>query len=482
MRNSGEQTRLERQLKELQRGKAKVIEASEASDKQIKEAAGLKQSLAAKTAEAAASSAALADLKDDLEASQQRVNEEKDKVKQISQKMDELFAKYQAAEMYTATLEQQLAGLKQVDATNAARQSLEASRLNDVEEQLADERAKNQALEQRRVAELKRVQADLDSQMGLLQAAQRELGEETVDLVTESLEEQAGGQLLALVSDKKALVQEVATLKQCKEKLEATLLQERQRASDGLVALEALERRLSDEKSSHRFEQERLEGLQKMSADLSTSRASELQHLKEQLVRLKFDSMGVAATQDAQRTLEDAEKSRLADEVQSQKASLAEAIGEKSRLEAALREAVEEVRTAANSQRSMEESFAGEIKDLRKRKFQTETLKLEGQLEEAWMDNKKSRPLSTDGACWAKRAMDMENSSGKAFAQLKNLGANFGAEDLEHGRCATYCHMSFFDGSEMVRWFFRWKLAGQPGKQKLRPGTGPRSVEVAGHP
>lgn len=88
----------------------------------------------------------------------------------------------------------------------------------------------------------------------------------------------------AVVSDKKALMQEVATLEQRKEKLEATLLQERQRASDGLVAFEALERRLSaDQKSSHSFEQQRLEELQKIQ-DLSTSRVSELQHLKEQLV------------------------------------------------------------------------------------------------------------------------------------------------------------------------------------------------------
>jgi hypothetical protein len=34
--SSGEQARLERQLKELQRGKAKLAEASEASDQQIK--------------------------------------------------------------------------------------------------------------------------------------------------------------------------------------------------------------------------------------------------------------------------------------------------------------------------------------------------------------------------------------------------------------------------------------------------------------
>jgi len=53
-----------------------------------------------------------------------------------------------------------------------------------------------------------------------------------------------------LVSERRTFLQEVATLKQCKEKLEATLLQERQRAADGLAAFEAAERRMSVEQMS----------------------------------------------------------------------------------------------------------------------------------------------------------------------------------------------------------------------------------------
>ena len=160
----------------------------------VQEAQGLKQSLAAKTAEAASSSAALAAVTEDLkfckechELSQQQVDEEKQKVLQLLEKMDDLEAKHRAAEMHAATLEQQLGHLKEETQAAAAQHALEASkmdqaskdrkdsRLMDLEAQLADEKAKYQALEQKQREEVGHLQGALDAQRDLLQALQREL-------------------------------------------------------------------------------------------------------------------------------------------------------------------------------------------------------------------------------------------------------------------------------------------------------------------
>lgn len=62
-----------------------------------------------------------------------------------------------------------------------------------------------------------------------------------------------------LVGDRKALLQEVATLKKCKETLEATLLHERQCSADAVAALQAFEQRMSvEQQNSHQMEQERV--------------------------------------------------------------------------------------------------------------------------------------------------------------------------------------------------------------------------------
>ena len=72
-------------------------------------------------------------------------------------------------------------------------------------------------------------------------------------------------------------------MKQCKEKLEATLLQERQRAADGLAALQAAERKMSVEQmSSNKIEQEKAEEF-RMLKELSSSQAVELQQLGKKL-------------------------------------------------------------------------------------------------------------------------------------------------------------------------------------------------------
>ena len=86
-----------------------------------------------------------------------------------------------------------------------------------------------------------------------------------------------------LASERRKCLQEVATLKQCKEKLEATLLQERQRAADGLAALQAAERKMSVEQmSSNKIEQEKAEEF-RMLKELSSSQAVELQQLGKKL-------------------------------------------------------------------------------------------------------------------------------------------------------------------------------------------------------
>eukprot|EP00435_Cladocopium_sp_Y103_P075047 s171_g53.t1 len=326
--SSGEQARLERQLKELQRGKAKLVEASEASDQQIKdlqqllraersktgaltlqlatahratedrtkEAEGLKQSLAAKTAEAASNAAALAAATDDLKfckeqhgLSHQQLEEEKRKVLQLEEKANELQIKQQAAELHAATLEQQLSHLKEETEAADATHLAEHSRLADLQARLADEQAKNLAAAQaaqRHSEELKQLRAGLDAKASLLEAVRREVGEDSTlhEGPTCELEDaELVPQIQVLVSERRAFLQEVATLKQCKEKLEATLLQERQRAADGLAALEAAERRMSAEQmSSHKIEQERAEEF-RMLQELSSSQAVELQQLGKQL-------------------------------------------------------------------------------------------------------------------------------------------------------------------------------------------------------
>lgn len=55
------------------------------------------------------------------------------------------------------------------------------------------------------------------------------------------------------------MLQEVATLKKCKETLEATLLHERQRSADAVAALQAFEQRMSvEQQNSHQMERERV--------------------------------------------------------------------------------------------------------------------------------------------------------------------------------------------------------------------------------
>ena len=98
------------------------------------EAEGLKQSLAAKTAEAASNAAALTATTDDLkfckeqrELSQQQLEEEKSKVLQLEEKVNELEIKQRAAELHAAKLEQQVSHLKEeteaADATQQAKNS-----------------------------------------------------------------------------------------------------------------------------------------------------------------------------------------------------------------------------------------------------------------------------------------------------------------------------------------------------------------------
>lgn len=427
--SSGEQARLERQLKELQRGKAKLAEASEASDQQIKdlqqllraersktgaltlqlatahkatedrtkEAEGLKQSLAAKTAEAASNAAALAAATDDLKLckdqhglSEQQLEEEKRKVLQLEEKVNELEIKQHAAELHAATLEQHLSHLKKETETADAARQAEHSRLTDLEARLTDEQARNLAAAQaaqRHSQELKQLRAVLDAEAGLLEAVRWEVGEDPAlhaGPTCELEDAQLVPQIQVLVSERRTFLQEVATLKQCKEKLEATLLQERQRAADGLAAFEAAERRMSVEQmSSLKIEQERAAEL-RMLQELSSSQAVELQQLGKQLTssqqQLKAEMEEKEAKEaevqqllkerDEQRRankFEDAEKARLVEKLRTQEVRLAEAMDEKFRLEVALQKAQEEVRTALDSQRVLEEGSAVEIKELCKK-------------------------------------------------------------------------------------------------------------------
>ena len=314
----------------------------------LQEAEGLKQSLAAKTAEAASNAAALAAATDDLKLckdqhglSEQQLEEEKRKVLQLEEKVNELEIKQHTAELHAATLEQHLSHLKKETETADAARQAEHSRLTDLEARLTDEQARNLAAAQaaqRHSQELKQLRAVLDAEAGLLEAVRWEVGEDpalhagpTCELEDAQLvpQIQAGSKnsdtvhydsflnlIIAatihtrnnirfwvwkgllksspkaspttcgaqvLVSERRTFLQEVATLKQCKEKLEATLLQERQRAADGLAAFEAAERRMSVEQmSSLKIEQERAAEL-RMLQELSSSQAVELQQLGKQL-------------------------------------------------------------------------------------------------------------------------------------------------------------------------------------------------------
>jgi hypothetical protein len=154
----------------------------------LQEAEGLKQSLAAKTAEAASNAAALAAATDDLKLckdqhglSEQQLEEEKRKVLQLEEKVNELEIKQHAAELHAATLEQHLSHLKKETETADAARQAEHSRLTDLEARLTDEQARNLAAAQaaqRHSQELKQLRAVLDAEAGLLEAVRWEVGED----------------------------------------------------------------------------------------------------------------------------------------------------------------------------------------------------------------------------------------------------------------------------------------------------------------